>query len=247
VFFVAIVVMRKRPQIVQSSPLFTCMTLVGVMLMCGGLVVRGFPRSPTQCTSMSWLLSVGFVATAGGIINKLYRVNAIFSAAKGSTKVVLTDLQLMHPWIAIFLLENAYHLARTLISPYVVITDELLNSNDTFFFKCRNTYYVLWTVLLYSTKGCMLIYGVYLALKARSVPDAYNESFNIGVVMCTCAVMEMISTVTLRSEVYMLGIGRRRGGTWCWMMRRLFLWVCCAHLTFDFFWLVVTCAYDHVV
>ncbi|XP_052282516.1 gamma-aminobutyric acid type B receptor subunit 2-like isoform X2 [Dreissena polymorpha] len=190
---------RKLRYIKLSSPKLNNMAVVGCMLVYTGIVSLGYDDSEVEptyfsilCTARAFLFSSGFSMSFGAMFTKTYRVHQIFTRAnRGLIKSkLLRDKQLLFIVGALLMVDYVILIIWGIVDPMhkqiTNLTTEASEGDEDLLYiyqltTCYSVHLDKWTGALYTYKGLLLIFGVYMAWETRHVNiPALNDSRYIG-------------------------------------------------------------------
>ncbi|XP_060909431.1 probable G-protein coupled receptor 156 [Labrus mixtus] len=171
----------KNNRIVKmSSPNLNVLTLIGSVLT----YISGFLFAADQQThsqggastallqARMWTLCVGSTLVFGPILGKTWRLYRVFTQRVPDKRVIIRDIQLMGMVALLilvdFLVLTAWNLADPVrcsrsVSAVVKVVESDISYSLSQLDSCSSSYSDLWTVLIAVQKGCLLLYGTFLA------------------------------------------------------------------------------------
>ena len=188
---------KKHDSFASSAPPFLLLILIGSSLMYTTLIVEAFPPNSVTCTLSAWCFYTGFSLAFGSLIIKSWRIIKIYKEAKKWTHDVRGSNSI------------DWHLFLRLL-PFIFITiitlsawsihDNLRQMADTDnqladFKYCRQDD---WNYLLLVANLLLIVFGILLSIKARSLPSTSRERetrdilfsiYNITIVNIMCTVV----------------------------------------------------------
>ncbi|XP_077988172.1 gamma-aminobutyric acid type B receptor subunit 2-like [Glandiceps talaboti] len=204
----------------MSSPRLNNMICLGSILMYTSVylfAMDGMIESPTTssiiCNVRIWIISVGFTLAFGALFSKTWRVHHVYFNKKLQKRVV-KDRHLFGVLAVLFLIDiimltlwnSLDPMYQTIInlSPYVVLDED----NDEILYipeksSCVSNNMTKWIVVLYSYKGIITLFGLFLAWETRNVKiEALNDSKQIGLCVYNVMVLSVIgaSVVNILTE-----------------------------------------------
>lgn len=213
---------RNVSYIKHSAPMFNNLIIFGIMLCLSTVFIFGLPieigeteKFLLTCKLRSWILCLGFSLSFGSMFVKTWRVYKIFtnrklkySLERLSNKslflmvagIVAVDLIVLTLWEFIDPIETKISSFPTEADPH--------DSNKVLvpiLYTCYSRHQDTWVTTIYSIKGILLLYGLFLAYETRNVMfEHLNDSRMIGVCVYNVAVMAVLGGLLriILSEVY---------------------------------------------
>ncbi|XP_074551186.1 uncharacterized protein gpr156 [Halichoeres trimaculatus] len=166
----------KNNRIVKmSSPNLNVLTLFGSVLtyISGFLfaVDEGVAATAVLQARM-WTLCVGSTLVFGPILGKTWRLYRVFTQRVPDKRVIIRDIQLMGMVALLilvdFLVLSAWNLTDPIrcsqsISAAVKVVERDVSYSLSQLDSCSSLHSGLWVILIAVQKGCLLLYGTYLA------------------------------------------------------------------------------------
>ncbi len=160
--------LKAHPVFRSAAPNLLILFLIGVMIFCMGLILRGFTPTDSLCTASPWLLTLGFLIQNGSIFAKAYRIQAIFGS-KSLQVVNLSDEQL-YGYVGILVgIGFLFHLIKYFTDPYVVTISSMASNSFLTFHTCNTGSSIIWPVVLYGYQAVLIIFGIVMAFRTRKV------------------------------------------------------------------------------
>ncbi len=191
IFLILLALYRSTNALKAASPLLLTILLLGSLVYCIGLGLRGFAPSNTICTLSPFLLTCGFLIQCSVIFAKAYRIQKIFKSEQLQT-VNLTDRQLLIAVAAITLTGITLHVAKVLSDPFVPVINTLASNKLLTYQTCSSGRYILWPIVLYGLQAFLVGFGVVMGFRTRNVPTHFNESGQIAAVIFNTAVISFV-------------------------------------------------------
>ncbi|XP_068233244.1 gamma-aminobutyric acid type B receptor subunit 1 isoform X1 [Palaemon carinicauda] len=209
---------RSRRAIQFAHPACNNITLVGIIVCLSSIFLLGLDgqfvsedQFPAICGLRAWCLSLGFTLAYGAMFSKIWRVHRLTTKTKIENKVrkrvepwklyvmvgcfVVVDIIVLSVW------QGVDPLQRTLeVFPLEVPKDTVEDIKiKPELEHCESKHNTLWLGLLYSYKGLLLIFGLFLAYETRSVKlKQINDSRLVGMSIYNVVVLCLITApVTL--------------------------------------------------
>ncbi|KAI6646704.1 G-protein coupled receptor [Oopsacas minuta] len=185
----------KHESFVSSAPRFLLFILIGSFLMYTTLIVEFFPPSSVTCILSPWFFYPGFSLAFGSLIIKSWRIIKLYKVSKNwkhKTKQPSSiDWHLflrLLPFIFITVISlsawTVYDKGSRLPEPQ----DQRAN-----FKYCEQTD---WNYLIIVANLLLIVFGIILSIKARTLPSTYRETrdilfsiYNITIVNAMCTVV----------------------------------------------------------
>ncbi|XP_063590755.1 gamma-aminobutyric acid type B receptor subunit 1-like [Penaeus indicus] len=199
----------------MSHPACNNITLVGIILCLGSIFLLGLDgqfvseqKFPSVCGLRAWCLSLGFTLAYGAMFSKIWRVHRLTTKTKTENKrvepwklyvmvgsFVVVDVIVLGVW------QGVDPQQRTLeVFPLEVPRDTVEDIKiKPELEHCESQHNTIWLGLLYSYKGLLLIFGLFLAYETRSVKlKQINDSRLVGMSIYNVVVLCLITApVTL--------------------------------------------------
>ncbi|XP_070537750.1 gamma-aminobutyric acid type B receptor subunit 2-like [Ptychodera flava] len=211
---------RNIRYIKMSSPRLNNVICLGSIVMYISVFLFGLDDLVQSTTALSlvcnvriWIVSFGFTLTFGSLFTKTWRVHYIFFNKKLEKRVVkdkhlfgmigvllLFDIAILTSWCII----DPIH--RDLIEFENYVTQDG-DDADVLVYpvknSCTSNDVTKWIVILYSYKGVLILFGLFLAWETRNVKmEALNDSKHIGLCVYNVMILSVIgvSVVNILSE-----------------------------------------------
>ncbi|XP_070540122.1 gamma-aminobutyric acid type B receptor subunit 2-like [Ptychodera flava] len=196
---------RSHRFIKMSSPRLNNLMILGCLLTYLAAILFGLDTNTLNhrqlsfvCNLRIWIMVFGFTLAFGSMFSKTWRVHVLFTNKKIERKVV-KDGHLFAMVGSFLALDGALLVTWMLLDPQRVVvqvfppkehpTEEdilLVPSLAT----CKSVYNLHWLVTIYTFKGILVLFGIFLAWETRRVQiPGLNDSKQIG--FCTYNVMVM--------------------------------------------------------
>ena len=192
----------KHESFVASAPPFLLLILIGSFLMYTTLIVEYFPPGSVTCILSPWFFYPGFSLAFGSLIIKSWRIIKLYKQSQNWKHNVKPPSSI------------DWHLSLRLL-PFIFITIitltawtlqdetgsriEVPEKQTADFLYCKQDD---WNYLIIVANLLLIVFGVLLAVKARTIPQKYRETrdilfsiYNITIVniMCTAATHTLYS------------------------------------------------------
>ncbi|KAM7407236.1 hypothetical protein PAMA_003119 [Pampus argenteus] len=209
----------KNNRIVKmSSPNLNVLTLFGsVLTYSSGFLFAIDEQSHSQGEGSTavlqarvWTLCVGSTLVFGPILGKTWRLYRVFTQRVPDKRVIIRDIQLMGMVALLIVVDllvlTAWNLSDPIrcsrsVSAVIKVVEKdvsyLLSQLDS----CSSVYSDLWVIIIAVHKGCLLLYGTYLAgLTSNVSHPPVNQSPTIitGVTLVT-----LTSTVAVPVSIFL--------------------------------------------
>lgn len=183
----AVVRYRRHPVIRYSSPVFCGIILVGCLAGAAGVFVMQAEPSAATCAALPWVLHLSFVTAFSSLFAKTYRLSVVFNNER-LRNVRITDVSLFAKVVGSSLAVTAAYLgAWSAVSPPEV---GIASSGGTEWLECQSDR--AWSMPPVAVESFFIAWGVYLCVKTRNNPSAFNESRYIALSLYQMAVMAAI-------------------------------------------------------
>lgn len=177
---------RKEKVIKKTSPIFSQLILLGILLCITSQIFWDVTQSEFTCFTKVWLLALGFGLIMGNLLAKTYRIFKIFNNAQ-VTSLVIRDIDLLKFTVAVLLMEIlllcVYCFPVGLPRPEVIQSqsDPLLKV-----YQCRVPSVALQyvgVISLFTINFILVLCAIVVAFLTRNVDSAFNESLYIAYVV----------------------------------------------------------------
>ncbi|KAE8299217.1 putative G-protein coupled receptor 156 [Larimichthys crocea] len=201
----------KNNRIVKmSSPNLNILTLFGsVLTYSSGFLFAVNERTHLQggastavLQARMWTLCVGSTLVFGPILGKTWRLYRVFTQRVPDKRVIIRDIQLMGLVALLILVDMLILTAWNLTDPVrcsrsvgavVKVAERDISFSLSQLDACSSLYSDLWIIIIAVQKGCLLLYGTYLAgLTSNVSHPPVNQSPTI---------ITVVTLVTLSSAV----------------------------------------------
>lgn len=210
IFLVFNIYNRDKRYIRKSAPTFNNIIVFGIMLCLSTVFFFGLPvklgeteKVVISCKLCSWVLCLGFSLSYGSMFVKTWRVYKIFTNRKLKFSLErLSNKSLFIMIISIVVADLIILLLWEYLDPMEVKINSFAkethpeNSNTVLvpiLYTCHSRHQNKWVTAIYSVKGILLLYGLFLAYETRNVQfEHLNDSRMIGVSVYNVAVMSVL-------------------------------------------------------
>ncbi|KAM9347866.1 putative G-protein coupled receptor 156 [Symphorus nematophorus] len=201
----------KSNRIVKmSSPNLNVLTLFGsVLTYSSGFLFAVDERTHSQggastavLQARMWILCVGSTLVFGPILGKTWRLYRVFTQRVPDKRVIIRDIQLMGMVALLILVDMLILTTWNLTDPVrcsrsvgavVKVVERDISYSLSRVDTCSSVYSDLWVIIIAVQKGCLLLYGTYLAgLTSNVSHPPVNQSPTI---------ITVVTLVTLSSAV----------------------------------------------
>ncbi|KOC66008.1 Gamma-aminobutyric acid type B receptor subunit 1 [Habropoda laboriosa] len=215
---------RHRRVIMSSHPVCNTIMLVGVIACFVSVFLLGIDgrfvapwEYPAICQARAWMLSTGFTLAFGAMFSKVWRVHRLTTKTKADqaklfvAKQKVSSIQKkVQPW-------KLYTMVSGLLAVDIVqlvlwqVLDPLQRKMETFPLEsppfgdddarirpelehCESIHNSIWLGLIYSYKGIILVFGLFLAYETRSIKvKQINDSRYVGMSIYNVVVLCLIT------------------------------------------------------
>ncbi|XP_040004426.1 probable G-protein coupled receptor 156 isoform X2 [Xiphias gladius] len=171
----------KNNRIVKmSSPNLNVLTLFGSLLTySSGFLFAIDERTHSQggpstavLQARMWTLCVGSTLVFGPILGKTWRLYRVFTQRVPDKRVIIRDIQLMGMVALLILVDTLVLTTWNLTDPIrcsrsvgavVKVAERDISYSLSQLDSCSSVYSKLWAIIIAVQKGCLLLYGTYLA------------------------------------------------------------------------------------
>ena len=167
---VFIFIYRESKIIKASSPVFMEIIAFGIVLMYFEITLGYFEDSVLLCIARSWLYHTGFILAFGSLLLKTWRIAVIFRL-RTAKMIELTDKTLLKYLMLMLVVVLCYLMIWTWTQ-----THEFEIKKTTDGYKYRRCVREWFSNAIEIGEFLLLLWGVWLCLRVRNAPSAYNES-----------------------------------------------------------------------
>ncbi|XP_047456976.1 probable G-protein coupled receptor 156 isoform X1 [Mugil cephalus] len=167
----------KNNRIVKmSSPNLNVLTLFGsVLTYSAGFLFAVDEHSQSSIALLqarAWTLCVGSTLVFGPILGKTWRLYRVFTQRVPDKRVIIRDIQLMGMVALLILVDMLILTIWSLTDPVrcsrsvgaaVKVMERDISYSLSQLYSCSSAYSNLWIIIITVQKGCLLLYGTYLA------------------------------------------------------------------------------------
>ncbi|XP_010778012.1 probable G-protein coupled receptor 156 [Notothenia coriiceps] len=218
-FFLLFTLRFKNNRIVKmSSPNLNVLTLFGsVLTYSSGFLFAVEDRSHSQggastavLQARMWTLCIGSTLVFGPILGKTWRLYRVFTQRVPDKRVIIRDIQLMGMVALLVLVDMLVLTAWNLTDPIkcsrsvgatVKVVDRDISYSLSQLDSCSSAYSYLWVIIIAVQKGCLLLYGTYLAgLTSNVSHPPVNQSPTI---ITTVTLVTLFSAVAIPVSIFL--------------------------------------------
>ncbi|XP_064458756.1 gamma-aminobutyric acid type B receptor subunit 1-like isoform X2 [Ornithodoros turicata] len=208
-------IFRHSRYIQLSHPMCNNIMLIGIILCLVCVCLLGLDgqfvskdRYAQVCQARSWSLAIGFTLSFGAMFSKIWRVHRLTTKSKSESKKV-QSWKLYGMVAAMVLIDVVILTAWQLVDPMkrgletFPLEDPEVSGEDIkiepALEHCESKNHAIWLGVMYSYKGLLLIFGIFLAYETRSVKiKQLNDSRLVGMSIYNVVVLCLITApVTL--------------------------------------------------
>ncbi|XP_012349210.1 gamma-aminobutyric acid type B receptor subunit 1 isoform X3 [Apis florea] len=215
---------RHRRVIMSSHPVCNTIMLIGVIACFVSVFLLGIDgrfvaawEYPAVCQARSWMLSTGFTLAFGAMFSKVWRVHRLTTKTKADqaklfmAKQKVSSIQKkIQPWKLYTMVSGLLAVDIVLLVCWQVL-DPLQRKMESFSLEsppfgdddarirpelehCESTHNNIWLGLIYSYKGIILVFGLFLAYETRSIKvKQINDSRYVGMSIYNVVVLCLIT------------------------------------------------------
>ncbi|XP_078044980.1 gamma-aminobutyric acid type B receptor subunit 1 isoform X1 [Augochlora pura] len=215
---------RHRSVIMSSHPVCNTIMLVGVIACFVSVFLLGIDgrfvtewEYPAVCQARAWMLSTGFTLAFGAMFSKVWRVHRLTTKTKADqaklfmAKQKVSSIQKkIQPWKLYTMVSGLLAMDIVLLISWQVL-DPLQRKMETFPLEsspfgdddarirpelehCESDHNNVWLGLVYSYKGIILVFGLFLAYETRSIKvKQINDSRYVGMSIYNVVVLCVIT------------------------------------------------------
>ncbi|KAF7215681.1 probable G-protein coupled receptor 156 isoform X2 [Nothobranchius furzeri] len=209
-FFLFTLRFKNNRIVKMSSPNLNYLTLFGsVLTYASGFLFAIDEQAQSQTgTSLAllqarkWTLCVGTTLVFGPILGKTWRLYRVFTQRVPDKRVIIRDIQLIGMVVLLILVDilvlTTWNLSDPIrcsrsVKAVVKVMERHVSSSLSQLSSCSSEYSTIWVIIIAVQKGCLLLYGTYLAgLTSNVSHPPVNQSPTI---------ITAVTLVTLSSAV----------------------------------------------
>ncbi|XP_076653865.1 gamma-aminobutyric acid type B receptor subunit 1 isoform X2 [Halictus rubicundus] len=203
---------RHRSVIMTSHPVCNTIMLVGVIACFVSVFLLGIDgrfvsewEYQSVCQARAWMLSTGFTLAFGAMFSKVWRVHRLTTKTKADQAK-----KKIQPWKLYTMVSGLLAMDIVLLICWQVL-DPLQRKMETFPLEsspfgdddarirpelehCESAHNNVWLGLVYSYKGIILVFGLFLAYETRSIKvKQINDSRYVGMSIYNVVVLCLIT------------------------------------------------------
>ncbi|XP_076280332.1 gamma-aminobutyric acid type B receptor subunit 1 isoform X3 [Lasioglossum baleicum] len=203
---------RHRSVIMTSHPVCNTIMLVGVIACFVSVFLLGIDgrfvsewEYQSVCQARAWMLSTGFTLAFGAMFSKVWRVHRLTTKTKADQAK-----KKIQPWKLYTMVSGLLTMDIVLLICWQVL-DPLQRKMETFPLEsspfgdddarirpelehCESAHNNIWLGLVYSYKGIILVFGLFLAYETRSIKvKQINDSRYVGMSIYNVVVLCLIT------------------------------------------------------
>ncbi|CAN8002636.1 unnamed protein product, partial [Ixodes hexagonus] len=204
-------IFRHSRCIQLSHPMCNNIMLIGTILCLVCVCLLGLDRQFVSefrhahvCQARSWLLAIGFTLSFGAMFSKIWRVHRLTTKSESESKKV-ESWKLYGMLGAMVLIDAVILTAWQVVDPMRIeqeifpLEDPEMSDEDIkiepALEHCESKNHAIWLGVMYSYKGLLLIFGIFLAYETRSVTIKQpNDSRLVGMSIYNVVVLCLITT-----------------------------------------------------
>lgn len=203
---------NKESRIIRmSSPNLNNITVLGCILSYVSVILFGLDARFVNvegytkiCNVRTVVLSVGYSLSFGSTFSKTWRVYKIFTAGMSSKKMAIKDRHLMIIVTGLLIVDVIFLSFWNSFDPFytkiLTIQDKIRREPDIIKiparYRCTCQYETYFLGVLFTYKGLLLLFGLFLAWQTRNVTiPALNDSKYIGMSVYNVVVLSIIGVV----------------------------------------------------
>nr|XP_046261131.1 probable G-protein coupled receptor 156 [Scatophagus argus] len=216
-FFLFTLRFKNNRIVKMSSPNLNILTLFGsILTYSSGFLFAVDHRTHSQGASTAvlqarmWALCVGSTLVFGPILGKTWRLYRVFTQRVPDKRVIIRDIQLMGMVVLLILVDLLILTAWNLTDPMrcsrsvgavVKVVERDVSYSLSQLDTCSSVYSDLWVIVIVVQKGCLLLYGTYLAgLTSNVSHPPVNQSPTIITVV---TLVTLSSTVAIPVSIFL--------------------------------------------
>ena len=180
---------RNNRVVRAGSPLFLVLICVGVIISVVSVPVYTYP-SNVSCRLFPFLLTTGYILALAALFTKSYRVLLIFVRHQLHS-MALTDSAMMGLVLILVSCETILNLVWLISDPLVLGTYR--DTSVLTYRACGGDHAVAFISASVAFNGAIALWGVWLALQIRHVPEAFSESKLMGAALYNLALVMAIT------------------------------------------------------
>lgn len=197
---------RNKRFVKMSSPNLNNMIILGCILSYISVILFAFDGEHLKtelCTTRTTTICIGFTFVFGSLFSKTWRVHKV-TRITSAKKLIIRDLHLFGVIGVLILIDAVILLLWNFLDPFqkkIRYLPALNNHEDDnilqlpYTYTCEVNRIEIWLGLLYSYKGILLLFGLFLAWETRNVKiPALNDSHHIGMAVYNVVIVCIVGT-----------------------------------------------------
>lgn len=197
---------RNKRVIKMTSPNLNNVIILGCILSYVSVIIFAFDGdhlTADLCKARTTLLCVGFTFAFGSLFSKTWRVHKI-TRIMSAKKLIIKDRHLLGILGFLLVIDLIILLCWNFVDPFHTKAKYLTaysNQEDDnivyvpYVYTCEVDNIIIWLGLLYSYKGILLLFGLFLAWETRNVKiPALNDSHHIGMAVYNVVIVCIVGT-----------------------------------------------------
>ena len=190
---VVLVVYRNNRVVRAGSTFFLVLICIGVLLCIASVPIYAYPSS-TNCRLFPFLLTTGYIIALSALCSKSYRVLLIFTKHKhDSVFFALSDTAMVVPVVILLVGETIINIVWLVGSPLDYLEYADSSSSVLTYHACGGQHVTAFVSASVAYNGLVALWGVWLALQIRHVPEAFGESKLMGAALYNLALVMAIT------------------------------------------------------
>ena len=185
----ALIYYRNNRVVRAGSPLFLVLICLGVITSLVSVPVYAYP-SNVSCRLFPFLLTTGYILALSALFTKSYRVLLIFVRHQLHS-MALTDGAMMGLVFVLVSSETILNLVWLISDPLTLVTFQ--DSSVLTYRACGGPHATAFVSASVAYNGLIALWGVWLALQIRHVPEAFGESKLMGAALYNLALVMAIT------------------------------------------------------
>ncbi|XP_020620120.1 gamma-aminobutyric acid type B receptor subunit 2-like [Orbicella faveolata] len=197
---------RRKRLIKMSSPNLNNVIILGCILSYSSVILFAFDGdylTADLCKARAATLCVGFTLVFGSLFSKTWRVHKVTRIVSAKQKVI-KDWRLFGVVGVLIFIDVIFLFNWNFLDPLQMKTKYLPTYHDPeddnilhepYMYICEVNNIAIWLGLLYSYKGILLLFGLFLAWETRTVNiPALNDSQHIGMAVYNVVIACVVGT-----------------------------------------------------
>ena len=185
----ALIYYRNNRVVRAGSPLFLVLICLGLIISLVSVPVYAYP-SNVSCRLFPFLLTTGYIVALSALFTKSYRVRLIFVRHQLHS-MALTDSAMMGLVFVLVSCETILNLVWLISDPLTLATFQ--DTSVLTYRACGGLHSTAFVSASVAFNGLIALWGVWLALQIRHVPEAFSESKLMGAALYNLALVMAIT------------------------------------------------------